>query len=139
MLRSVECLTTSAKRSAWSQTNSYDRYGNRSIVGGGLSFNTTNNRITNAGYVYDSAGNLTNDGLLSYGFDGENKIKSVDGGNDVYRYDGDGNRVRKNFGAGDKVRMVYSGGQLIADYDLSSGASKSIFSDNPHPFDNSVI
>ena len=114
-------LTTSQEGSAWSQTNSYDRYGNRSIVGGSLSFNTANNRITNAGYVYDSAGNLTNDGLHSYGFDGDNKIKSVDGVSDVYRYDGDGNRVRKNLASGEKVRMVYSGDKLIAEYDLSSG------------------
>ena len=116
-------LTTSVEGgSSWSQTNSYDRYGNRSVIGVGLSFNANNNRITNSGYGYDAAGNLTNDGVHSYGFDGENKIKSVDGVSDVYRYDGDGNRIRKNFATGEKVRMVYSGGQLIAEYDLSSGA-----------------
>ncbi|HKO42108.1 MAG TPA: RHS repeat-associated core domain-containing protein [Pyrinomonadaceae bacterium] len=119
---SLNRLTTSQEGSAWSQTNSYDRYGNRSIVGAGLSFNTANNRITNAGYVYDAVGNLTNDGLHSYGFDGDNRIKSVDGVSDVYRYDGEGNRVRKNFAAGEKFRMVYSVGQLIAEYDPSSGA-----------------
>ncbi|HKO42112.1 MAG TPA: hypothetical protein VJU84_02390, partial [Pyrinomonadaceae bacterium] len=115
-------LTASHEGSAWSQTNSYDRYGNRSIVGSALSFSAINNRITNAGYVYDAAGNLTNDGVHSYGFDGEDKIKSVDGVGDVFRYDGDGNRVRKNFVSGEKVRMVYSAGQLIAEYDLSNGA-----------------
>ena len=119
-------LTTSVESgSSWSQTNKYDRYGNRAIdLGGGnqsLYFNTANNRITNSSYSYD-AGNLINDGVHSYGFDGENKIKSVDGVSDVYRYDGDGNRVRKNFATGEKVRMVYSGGQLIAEYDLTSGA-----------------
>jgi len=67
---------------------------------------------------------LTNDSIHSYGFDGENKTKSVDGVNDVYRYDGDGNRVRKNFALGDQLRMVYSGGQLIAEYDLSTGSLK---------------
>jgi hypothetical protein len=85
---------------SWSQTNKYDRYGNRWIdLGGGnqsLYFNTAN-RITNAGYVYDTAGNLTNDSTQSIAFDAENKIKTVNGENDVYRYDGDGNRVRKNF------------------------------------------
>ncbi len=122
-------LTTSVESgSSWSQTNKYDRYGNRAIdLGGGnqsLYFNTANNRITNAGYVYDAAGNLTNDGVQSLAFDGENKIKTVNGESDVYRYDGDGNRVRKNFTNGEKVRMVYSGGQLIAEYDLSNGSLK---------------
>ena len=120
-------LTTSAESGgSWSQTNKYDRYGNRAIdLGGGnqsLYFNAANNRITNSGYVYDGAGNLTSDGTQSYGYDAENKIKSVGGESDVYRYDSDGNRVRKNFIGGEKVRMVYSGSQLIAEYALSNGA-----------------
>jgi YD repeat-containing protein len=81
-------------------------------------------RITTAGYSYDAAGNLTNDIGLSSVFDAENKIKRVSSETDVYRYDGDGNRVRKNFTSGEKVRMVYSGGQLIAEYDLSTGSLK---------------
>jgi RHS repeat-associated protein len=120
-------LTTSQEGASWSQTNKYDRYGNRWIDLGGsnqsLDFNTSN-RITNSGYVYDAAGNLTSDGVLSYAFDAENKIKTVNGETDVYRYDGDGNRVKKNFTNGEKVRMVYSGGQLIAEYDLSNGSLK---------------
>jgi RHS repeat-associated protein len=118
-------LTTSTENngSSWSQTNAYDRYGNRWIdFGGGnesLYFNSANNRITNSGYTYDNAGNLTSDGVHTCGFDAENKITSVDGVSDVYRYDGDGNRVRKNFPQGEQVRMVYSAGQLIAEYNLS--------------------
>jgi len=113
---------------SWSQLNKYDRYGNRAIdLGGGnqsLYFNAANNRITNSGYAYDGAGNLTNDNTQSFAFDAENKIKTVNGETDVYRYDGDGNRIRKNSTYGEKVRMVYSGGQLIAEYDLSNGALK---------------
>jgi RHS repeat-associated protein len=48
----------------------------------------------------------------------------VDGVSGVYSYDGDGNRVRKNFSLGDKLRMVYSGGQLLAEYDISTGSLK---------------
>ena len=123
-------LTTSNENSgsSWSQTNGYDQYGNRWIdYGGGvhnLSFSTSTNRITNTGYSYDAAGNLTNDTLHSYTFDGENKIRGVDAASDAYRYDGDGNRVRKNFTSGEQIRMVYSGGQLIAEYDLSTGSLK---------------
>jgi len=121
-------LTTSSESGgAWSQTNKYDRYGNRAIdLGGGnqsLYFNSAN-QITNAGYSYDAAGNLTNDGTQSFAYDGENKIKTVNGVSDVYRYDGDGNRIRKNFASGEKVRMVYSGNQLIAEYDLTNGSLK---------------
>jgi RHS repeat-associated protein len=121
-------LTTSSESGgAWSQTNKYDRYGNRAIdLGGGnqsLYFNSAN-RITNAGYAYDAAGNLTSDGIQSFAYDAENKIKTVNGVSDVYRYDGDGNRVRKNFATGEKVRMVYSGGQLVAEYDLTTGSLK---------------
>src|SRR5882672_9533566 len=123
-------LTTSNENSgsSWSQTNGYDQYGNRWIdYGGGvhnLSYSTSTNRITTSGYTYDAAGNLTNDTIHSYGFDAENKIKTVDGVSGVYGYDGDGNRVRKNFALGEQVKMVYSGGQLIAEYDISNGSLK---------------
>ena len=121
-------LTTSSESgSAWSQTNKYDRYGNRAIdLGGGnqsLYFNTAN-RITNSGYSYDSAGNLTNDGVQSFGYDAENKLKTVNGATDVYRYDGDGNRIRKNFTGGETLRMVYSSSRLLAEYDLTNGSLK---------------
>lgn len=121
-------LTTSSESGGgWSQTNKYDRYGNRAIdLGGGnqsLYFNTAN-RITNASYAYDAAGNLTNDGTQSFGYDAENKITTANGLSDVYRYDAAGNRVRKNFANGEKVRMVYSSGRLVAEYDLTTGSLK---------------
>jgi RHS repeat-associated protein len=120
-------LTTSGEGAgSWSETNLYDRYGNRSVAGG-LSFSDITNRITTVGYSYDGAGNLKNDPTQSFDFDAENKITKVNGESDVYdvyRYDGDGNRVRKNFTYGEKMRMVYSGGQLIAEYDLSNGSLK---------------
>src|SRR6185369_4455521 len=115
-------LTTAQENGAasWSQTNSYDRYGNRSIVGGGLSFNATDNRIT--GSSYDAAGNLLNDGLHSYTFDSENRIKNVDG-NAAYTYDAEGQRVRKL--VGDNTRFIYGiGSKLVAEFDGSTGVLK---------------
>ena len=115
-------LTTSSESgSSWSQTNAYDRYGNRWIdLGGGnqsLYFNTANNRIT--GRSYDAAGNLLNDGLHSYSYDAENKITNVDSV-PAYIYDGEGQRVRKL--VGENLRYVYSiGGQLIAEFSGASG------------------
>jgi RHS repeat-associated protein len=121
-------LTTSQETSGstanWSQTNLYDRYGNRSIdLGGGnsnLSFSATSNRITTSGYNYDAAGNLLNDELHAYTYDAENKIKTVDAVA-AYIYDGEGQRVRKL--VGENLRFVYGiGGQLIAEYSGSTGA-----------------
>src|SRR5215510_3994233 len=90
-------LTTSQENngSSWSQTNGYDQYGNRWIdYGGGvhnLSFSTSNNRITTAGFSYDANGNLTNDTVHAYTFDAENKIKTLDAVT-TYAYDGEGDR-----------------------------------------------
>ena len=119
---SLNRLTTSSESSSWSQTNSYDRYGNRWIdLGGGnqsLYFNTANNRIT--GSSYDSAGNLLNDGLHAYTYDAENKIAKVDNVS-AYKYDGEGQRVRKL--VGENLRFVYGiGGQLIAEFSGSNGS-----------------
>ena len=109
---------------SWSQTNGYDRYGNRWIdMGGGnqsLYIDTSTNRI--AGWSYDAAGNLLNDGIHAYTFDAENKIKTVDGVT-AYVYDGGGRRVRKLIG--ENLRMVYGiGGQLVAEFDGSNGTLK---------------
>jgi RHS repeat-associated protein len=111
-------LTTSSEGASWSQTNSYDRYGNRSILGGGLTFNAANNRISTAGYVYDASGNLTNDTLHIYTFDAENKISKVDAVS-AYTYNGEGQRVRKL--VGENTRFVYGvGGQLVAEFNGSN-------------------
>jgi RHS repeat-associated protein len=115
-------LTTSQEGASWSQTNSYDPYGNRSVVGGALTFSATNNRITNAGYSYDAAGNLTNDTAHGYTFDAENKISKVDSVS-AYVYDGEGQRVRKL--VNENLRFIYGiGGQQLAEFDGSSGALK---------------
>jgi RHS repeat-associated protein len=115
---------TSGSTTNWSQTNGYDQYGNRWIdYGGGshnLSFSSTTNRITTSGFSYDSAGNLTNDTIHSYTFDAENKIVKVDS-NPAFVYDGVGQRVKKLIG--ENTRFAYGiGGQLIAEFNSSSGA-----------------
>jgi len=112
--------------SSWSQTNGYDRYGNRWIdLGGGnqsLYFNTTTNRITSGGFGYDLSGNLTNDTVHSYAYDAEGHIKTVDS-TTAYVYDGDGERVRKL--VGENIRFVYGlGDELIMEFDGSSGTLK---------------
>jgi len=108
------------------QTNGYDRYGNRWIdLGGGnqsLYFNPSDNRITNGGFTYDSAGNLTSDTIHAYKYDGENKIKAVDSVT-AHTYDGEGKRVKKL--VGENTRFIYDiGGQVVAEFDGSTGSLK---------------
>ena len=117
-------LTTAQENSGanWSQTNGYDRYGNRWIsLGGGsqsLYFTATNNRIT--GWSYDNAGNLLNDTIHTYAYDANNKVNKVNG-TSAYVYDGTGQRVRKL--VGENVRFVYGiNGELVAEFSGASGA-----------------
>jgi RHS repeat-associated protein len=98
------------------------------------------NRIISDGwgnnYSYDPAGNMTQAGSASYSYDGAGRLKEVGtGGQNVYRYDGDGMRVKKvesgsavyyvRSSALKNVAMevkstgvyrayVYSGGKLVA-------------------------
>ncbi len=66
----------------------------------------TNNRISSAGFVYDAAGNMINDGLgHSYAYDPENRISATAGY--TYTYDGDGNRVEKANGATPSIGTLY--------------------------------
>jgi RHS repeat-associated protein len=69
---------------AYSQTLSYDNYGNMSCSANPAetnclqtTYNTTlnNNQISN--YTYDAAGNVTNDGTYSYQWDAEGRLTAV--------------------------------------------------------------
>ena len=85
-----------------SYTYSYDRYGNRvsqTPLNGGYTFNPTinpaNNHITTSGYLYDAAGNLTNDSVNAYTYDAEGNVTKVvsTGGTSQYVYDALNRRV----------------------------------------------
>ncbi len=105
----------------WGQSFGYDRYGNLTSASStkcsspalSLSVNSKN-QITNTGFTYDSAGNLTGDGLLSYTWDAENHLKSAAGV--TYTYDGDGRRVKKSNG---KLYWYSTSGQVLEETDLS--------------------
>ena len=79
----------------------YDRYANLSGISVtqcsaptlGLSINDTNNRILNAGFSYDAAGNLLTDGFSAYVWNAEGRMDSAAGY--TYTYDGVGRRVEK--------------------------------------------
>jgi RHS repeat-associated protein len=100
---------------------SYNRYGNRAsqtvTAGSGpqpsFNFNAANNHI--AGYTYDAAGNMTNDGSHGYTYDAEGNILTVDGGgNGSYAYDALNRRVRVVAGGADTVYLFDAAGRRVA-------------------------
>ncbi len=137
--------------STFNQYFSYDRFGNRLIssmagVTGvpnpGFKINGTNNRLiapTDVNGVtgsdkmqYDLAGNLIKDSHTQAGtgtrtYDAENRMLTAIGTNgqtQTYAYDADGRRTRRILNNGsDTWWQVYGvGGEMVAEYQLVSGA-----------------
>jgi YD repeat-containing protein len=82
-------------------TYTYDLAGNRTSaqLNGGTPATTTYNnanQITNAGFSYDTAGNLTNDGTAAYTYDALNRTTAR--GGTSYIYNGDGTLVSQATG-----------------------------------------
>src|SRR6185503_14854652 len=77
---------------------------------------TTNPDGSTVNYSYDAAGNVTNDGVHSYGYDSENRIVSVDGGSTgSYAYDNQNRRYKKTIGS-TVTHYVWEGSQVIAEH-----------------------
>jgi RHS repeat-associated protein len=101
-----------------------------------------NNQFTGTPYQYDAAGNMIQDASHSYTYDAENRLTTVDGGSTAtYVYDAEGDRIEKiaggvttvyyydpvgnlttetNGGDTPNIGYVYSGGQLLAEYESGS-------------------
>jgi RHS repeat-associated protein len=109
----------------WRLQWDYDRFGNRrnqTLTGGSssapqpqLNISEVTNRITDAGFAYDAAGNLTNDALHTYTYDGENRIKTVDSTAATYTYDAGPLRIKKLVGSTTTL-YIFSGSKVIAEY-----------------------
>lgn len=82
-----------------------------------VSVGATTNRITTSGYAYDASGDMTNDGVNTLVYDGENRVTSAASGSSsgTYTYDGNGIRVKKVSGSTTTV-TIFSGGLRIAEY-----------------------
>gem|GEM_PF-2074565 len=70
---------------------------NYAVNGTGAPATNRLNDVNGVPYSYDAAGNLTNDGVISYAYDAANRMKTSNGGQSLYYYDGDGHRVRRDF------------------------------------------
>ncbi|HYL17035.1 MAG TPA: RHS repeat-associated core domain-containing protein [Terriglobales bacterium] len=112
---------------AWGLSWTYDRYGNRlaqnvtagsGVPSNSVSVDPTTNRINSAGYGYDAGGNMTNDGLNTMVYDGENHVASSAeaGVTTNYTYDGNGLRLEKATGSNSTV-YLFSGSKVVAEYD----------------------
>ena len=109
-------------------TFSYDRYGNMTCVTNqntngpcpNYTFNASTNQITNSGFTYDAAGNLTADGTgtgsHSYQWDGESRLKSIDNGSTAtYAYNALGQRVEKLVGSTYTEYAYHAGGEDLGE------------------------
>ncbi len=146
---------TSDPTKCWTQTFTYDRYGNRRFDEGNTTMpesfsnpavtnptiSTSNNRLTSSGYSYDSSGNMTADPQSrTFVYDAENKqVEVIDDSVTVgeYFYDGDGKRVKKVVpGTGETTIFVYdAAGKQIAEYSTiveGSSTAKVAYLTNDH-------
>jgi YD repeat-containing protein len=120
----------------------YDRWGNRTgmwdAVSGGAQIQSITleqsggaptNRITSVtagntttNYLYDAAGNVTNDGSHAYQYDAENRIVNVDSGATAqYAYNQSNQRYKKVTG-GATTHCIWQGSHVIAEHNGSTGA-----------------
>jgi RHS repeat-associated protein len=115
--------------SSQSFTYTYDRYGNRlsqTVTSGSGPSPTYNvdvntNRITTAGFSYDAAGNLINDGTHSYGYDAEGNVLGVDGGT-TYTYNALNQRVRIDGPTSSYEYVFNASGQRVSTWNANTHA-----------------
>lgn len=114
---------------------SYDRYGNMTCVTNqntngpcpNYTFNPSSNQITNTGFTYDAAGNLTADGTgtgsHTYQWDAENRLKSIDNGTTaVYTYNAFGERVEKHVGSAYTEYAYHRSGEELGEHNRTTWA-----------------
>lgn len=132
-------------QSDWSQTYTYDRYGNRTSVTAlganddpsgtsdghsSLAYEASSNRITTSGFSYDAAGNqLTNGTGQSFVYDAAGRLAQVKDQNGVtaatYSYGASNHRLITQTGnesSPNKTYYIWEGDSVIAEYTDPSGA-----------------
>ena len=88
-----------------------------------LSFNTSTNRVTNSGYSYDAAGNMTDDSVHAYTYDAEGNVTAVDSGSTAtYTYDALNHRVQTVTSAGTVSFLFNANGQRVSTWSGAQGS-----------------
>jgi uncharacterized protein RhaS with RHS repeats len=125
----IKTASSSANSGAdcWGRTFGYDSVyptNLSSVTASKCTAQTFSHSITNknriAGFTYDNAGNVTNDGNLTYTWNALNQMKSA--GAVTYTYDGDGQRVSN----GSKLYWYGVDGSVLAETDLSGNLIQEI-------------
>lgn len=113
-LKSATLAGTPSTIYAWT----YDPFGNRmsqSPNGGVVNYPLPTNRSSN--WAYDASGNVTDDGINEYAYDGEGRLCMVYNKTMLsytgYAYDGVGNRVARDAGESGGLQQ-----QLVANPDI---------------------
>jgi RHS repeat-associated protein len=110
---------TTATATAYTRTYIYDEWGNLRIgafpenASGAPATNRMGSYVSSGGMTtsinWDAAGNLTQDGAVTYSYDAASRLKEVGtGGQNTYRYDGDGMRVKVTSNGGAPIYYVKS-------------------------------
>lgn len=121
----------SANYPAWGLSETYDRYGNRTVQtvtqgtgpSSSITVSATTNQLVGSPYAYDASGDMTNDGVNTLTYDGEGRAVSASGslGSGAYVYDGNGLRVEKCLpncsNPSTSAAYIFSGSKVIAQYD----------------------
>ncbi len=80
--------------------------------------------VAGALFSYDSNGNLTSDGSVTYTYDIENRLKTASGAKSAtLEYDPMG-RLYETSGGGTTTRFLYDGDALVAEYNTSGAVVK---------------
>ncbi len=115
-----------ASGSGWSQSQSYDGFGNLTNRTGSMPMSTpvdpATNRLSMAGVNYDANGNMTSNGY--YGYDAENRLAQINGGQTQYAYDAQNKRIWQGsfsnngdwYLTSDTVSLFGIDGKLIGTY-----------------------
>jgi RHS repeat-associated protein len=124
---------TAATGTGLNQTWTYDANGNRLTQGGSASstysVSSGSNRLTavsgalSRSYTYDSSGNTTNDGTVSFTYDDFGRLASAtkSGVTTTYKVNALGQRVKKSNSGGTTYFAYDEAGHLIGEYDVSGG------------------
>lgn len=138
---SVNRLLSAGEAGAWTQSYTYDCYGNRTMNTSGtvnapapqFTADASSNRLSApAGFTlnYDAAGQLTFDNYTGSGtrtYDAEGRITAaqIDASQSAtYTYDADGRRVRRNTGSGEVWQVYGPSGELMAEYAAGASAAQ---------------
>ena len=128
-LNRISLASETSPTPGWSDTNSYDQFGNRWVsahTGSSLDpytpQNSTNYDGGNHLYIqtmkYDNDGNATQVGGYGFAYDAEGRLESSSINNSAtnFIYDAAGRRVMRRTPTGDTTYLYDAGGMLMAEY-----------------------